>query len=79
MKNLVQNAENNDNNEQLVVVPKSPNPNFSTSWEKMGIFSILKIESLFTSFHILFSHFCPAPNPNFSVSWGKMRLDPSPH
>ena len=55
----------------------SPNPNFGASWEKMGFFSILKIESLFPSLSIyFFPHFCPPPNPNFGVSWGKMGLDP---
>ena len=45
----------------------------------MGIFFILKIESLFPSlFTYFFPHFCPSPNPNFGVSWGKMGLDPPP-
>ena len=55
----------------------SPNPNFGASWEKMGIFSISKIESLFPSLSIyFFPHFSPSPNPNFGVPWGKMGLDP---
>ena len=55
----------------------SPNPNFGASWKKMGIFSILKIESFFPSLFIyFFPHFCPSPNPNFGVSWAKMGLDP---
>ena len=55
----------------------SPNPNFGASWTKMGIFSILKIETLFPSLFIYFSsRFYPSPNPNFGVSWGKMGLDP---
>ena len=43
----------------------------------MGIFSILKIESLFPFLSIyFFPHFCPSPNQNFGVPWGKMGLDP---
>ena len=56
----------------------SPNPNFGASWEKMGVFSILKIESLFPSLSIyFFPHFCPSPNSNFGVSWGKWGWTPS--
>ena len=56
-----------------------PNLNFGASWEKMGIFSILKMESLFPSLFIyFFPHFCPSPNPNFGVSWGKVGLDHPP-
>ena len=54
----------------------SPNPNFGASWEKMGIFSILKIESLFPSFHILFSPFLPIPKSKFRCVLGKNGVGP---
>ena len=47
----------------------SPNPNFGVSWENMGMFSILKIESLFPSLFIyFFPHFSHFAHPQIQIS-----------
>ena len=53
----------------------SPNPNFGASWEKMGIFSILKIESLFPSLSL---YFFPIPKSKFRCVLGKNGVGPPP-
>ena len=53
----------------------SPNSNFGEPWEKMGIFSILKIETLFPS---LFIYFFSIPKSKFRCVLGKNVVGPPP-
>ena len=49
----------------------SPNPNFGVSWEKMGIFSIFKIESFFPLFSYTFFPIFAHPQIQISVCLGQ--------
>ena len=49
----------------------SPDQNFGALWEKMGIFSILKIESLFPSLFICFFPIFAHPQIQISVCLGQ--------